>query len=586
MALSNDLISQFVKITKDDTPKVTEATMYGTVVKNGSVIFVQLDGSEVLTPVSTTTNVEDGERVTVLIKNHAAIITGNISSPSARTEEVESVSKKVYEFDEVVTDKFIAVQADIDSLVAEDVIIKGQLKASEADISELKADNATITGTLTAANAEIEKLKTDKLDAATANITYATIKDLEATNADIYNLEATYGEFKDLTADRLTAAEADIKKLETDKLDAAVAEITYADIDSLETMDAHIQNLEATYGEFQELTAERLTATEANIADLEAKKLSATDADLKYANIDFANINMAAVEKLFSDSGIIKDLIVSDSKITGELVGVTIKGDLIEAGTLKADRLVVKGSDGNYYKINTDFDAEAMDGIEPVEEDQIHGSALVTNSITAEKIAVDDLVAFGATIGGFNITSNSLYSGVKENPENTTRGVYMDNDGQFAVGDSNNFFRYYKDQNGNYKLEISASSMVIKAGGSSTTVEDAINDIKEEMSTIKDEVTTLLRIESSRGTVFKNDSVSTVLSAVIYRGSTIIRDMETLKSTMGSSAYLEWSWQHLNDETYGVISADDERIGNEGFTFTLSPDDVNTKVTFMCTLNT
>lgn len=583
MALSNDLISQFVKITKDDTRKVTEATMYGTVVKNGSIISVQLDGSDVLTPVSTTTNIEDGERVTVLIKDHSAIITGNISSPSARTEEVESVTKKVYEFDEVVTEKFTAVQADIDSLVAEDVVIKGQLKASEADIDDLKANNATITDTLTAANAEIEKLKTDKLDAATADITYATIKDLEATNADIYNLEATYGEFKDLTADRLTAAEADIKKLETDKLDAETAEITYASIENLETMDAHIQNLEATYGEFQELATGRLDAAEASIDELEANKLSAEDADIKYANIDFANITEAAVKKLFSDSGIIKDLIVSEGKITGELVGVTIKGDLIEAGTLKADRLVVKGSDGNYYKLNTDF--EAIPGVEPVEEDQIHGSTLVTNSITAEKIAVDDLVAFGATIGGFHITSDALYSGVKESPENTTRGVYMDNDGQFAVGDSNNFFRYYKDQNGNYKLEISASSMVIKAGGSSTTVEDAINDIRDEMSTIKDEVTTLLRIESSRGSVFKNDSVSTVLSAVIYRGSAIIRDMETLKSVMGSTAYLEWSWQHLNDETYGVISADDERIGNEGFTFTLSPDDVNTKVTFMCTLN-
>jgi hypothetical protein len=68
-------------------------------------------------------------------------------------------------------------------------------------------------------------------------------------------------------------------------------------------------------------------------------EFSAEDAELKYANIDFSNIGEAAIEKLFSDSGIIGDLVMSDGKVTGTLVGVTIKGDLIEAGTVKADNL-------------------------------------------------------------------------------------------------------------------------------------------------------------------------------------------------------------------------------------------------------
>ena len=542
MALSSDLISQFVQVTKEEKTN-KETTVYGTIKEYNGGKYVQLDGSELLTPISITADALDGERVTVMIKDHTATVTGNLSSPSARTDTVKEIDgtvkeigSKISEFeiiiaDKVSVDRLEAEIARIDTLVSENVTITGRLDANEAEIKELTADNVTING-------------------------------------------------------KLTAAEGNIEKLETDKLDAKVAEITYASIENLETMDAHIHNLEATYGEFQDLTTDKLTAVDADIKDLTANKLSATDAELKYANIDFANINMAAVKKLFSDSGIIKDLTVSDGKITGELVGVTIKGDLIEAGTLKADRLVVKGSDGKYYKINTDFDAEAMKGIEPVEEDQIHGSTLVKKSIVAEKIAVDDLVAFGATIGGFHITNDAIYSGDKEGPTNTTRGVYMDNDGQFAVGDTSNYLRYYKDQNGRYKLEISAGSVLIKSGESTTTVEDELNNIKNEMVTVKDEVTTLLRIESSRGTVFKNDQIATVLSAVIYRGNTVIRDMTTLKSIMGNSAFLEWSWQHLNDESYGVISADDEHIGNDGFTFTLSPEDVDTKVTFMCTLNT
>ena len=85
-------------------------------------------------------------------------------------------------------------------------------------------------------------------------------------------------------------------------------------------------------------------------------------------------------------------------------------------------------------------------------------------------VKVDDLVAFDATIGGFNITSNSIYSGVKESVNNTTRGIYIDNDGQVAFGDDSNFLKYYKDQNGKYKLEISAESVVFKTGSSAEEV--------------------------------------------------------------------------------------------------------------------
>lgn len=116
--------------------------------------------------------------------------------------------------------------------------------------------------------------------------------------------------------------------------------------------------------------------------------------------------------------------------------------------------------------------------------------------------------------------------------------------------------------------------------GYTSTVEKITGDIEE----LRDSVTTLLRIDSSRGTVFKNDSLSTVLSVVIYRGGQEIRDPAALRAAMGSSAYLQWSWQRLDEESYGIISSADSRIGNGGFSFTLSPEDVDTKVTFKCEL--
>lgn len=428
MALSTDLISQFVKVTKDETKDNKGSTVYGEVVKYNNKDYVKIDGSDLLTPVSSSSIVvDDGERVAILIKDHTATVTGNITSPAGTDKSVQNVNQKVTELYSVVAEKATfeqleAEKARIDDLVADNVTIKEQLTADSADIRDLKAKDVTIEGQLTAANASIENLETKKLDASVADIKYATIENLNSTNADVHNLTGDFADFKVATVDRLNANDANIESLQTNKLDAK-------------------------------------------------------EAAIKYANIDFSNINEAAVQKLFSDSGIIKDLVVSEGKITGELVGVTIKGDLIEGGTVVADKLVVKGENGLYYKLNTDgVTTEA----EQTEYNSLNGQIIAAKSITATKIAVDDLVAFGATIGGFKISTNSIYSGVKESVNNTTRGIYMDNQGQIAVGDSQNFIKYYKDENEAYKLEISAKS--IKFGASNASIEDAISDSKTEIT--------------------------------------------------------------------------------------------------------
>lgn len=536
MALSNDLISQFVKATTDKRKEKKEETRYGTVVIQGDSKYVKLDGSDRLTPVSSTADTKDGERVVVLIKNHTATITGNISSPAARTDDVlgmgsvyQELADQISEFEIVIADKvstgdFDAATGRIDSLQSDNVLIKERLTANEASIQDLEAETVTINEKLTANEASIDNLETTKLDASIAGITYATIEYLNATNVNVYNLQAAYGEFKDLTTDKFSAVDASIK-------------------------------------------------------DLDATKLSAQEADMKYANIDFSNIGKAAMEYFYANSGLIEEVIVGDGTITGHLVGVTISGDLIEGNTIKADKLVIKGDDGLYYKLNTDGVATEA---EQTEYNSLNGSVILAKSITATKISVDDLVAFDATIGGFNITDNSIYSGVKESVDNTTRGIYLDSEGQMAIGDSEHFIKYYRDQNGEFKLEISAKSMTLSTSGKS--IETAIGDMQEEVNNLKDEITTLLRIESSRGTVFKNDTVATVLSVVIYHGTQRITDSATMKSVFGNSAYLQWKWQRIDDESYGVISSSDTRFGDNGFTFTLSPGDVDTKVTFMCEL--
>ena len=447
MSLSNDVVSQFAKTVNGKKKEKTESTVYGTVVIYEGQRYVKMDGSDLLTPCDTTVSANEGERVTVLVKNHTATINGNLSSPSARTGDVEDVREQVLEVQRVVADKATikdleAERARIEELVADNAVIKGRVSASEADIGELKTNNAKITGRLDANEASIKKLDAEKLTAKDAELKYATVEKLQATDAKVGNLETDNVSVKG----RLNAAEGNIKNLNADNV----------------AINKH------------------LSANDADIKSLRAEKLNAKDADIKYANIDFSNIGIAAMEKFYSESGLIKNVVVGDQTITGELVGVTIRGDLIEGNTIKADKLVIKGEDGLYYKLNTNGSTITS---EQTDYNSLNGTLIQAKSITADKVAVTDLVAFGADIAGNHIGNGAIYSGVKTSALNTTKGFYLGSDGQVGIGDTNHYIQFYKGDNGEFHLRISAEDILF--GKSKKTIESAISEIDTKVNNVK-----------------------------------------------------------------------------------------------------
>lgn len=346
----------------------------------------------------------------------------------------------------------------------------------------------------------VEKIAANSLTVDKADIRYAAIKDLEASNGKIEKLEAdnvninkkltaNTADIESLTANDvkiagiLEAANASIEKLDTEKLSAADAELKYATVSNLNVTNANIETLNTDYGKFKSATVENLQALSGSIQSLNANKLSATDAALKYANIDFSNIGKAAMEYFYAQSGLIKDVTVGDQTITGELVGVTIRGDRLIAESVQADKLVIKGEDGLYYKLNVNALGETTAKSDSKYQNGLDGSALIAKSVTAEKVSVKDLVAFGATIGGVNIGDSSIYSGVKTSALNTTRGFYLGKDGQAAFGDTNNYLKYFQDTDGSWKLAISADSISIKSGAN---LGDVVDQIQDDVSGLKE----------------------------------------------------------------------------------------------------
>lgn len=69
--------------------------------------------------------------------------------------------------------------------------------------------------------------------------------------------------------------------------------------------------------------------------------------------------------------------------------------------------------------------------------------------------------AIKGTIGGFNITDSSLYTGLKSNYNVGNAGIYMDKNGQIAFGDVSNYIRYYKNASDQYKIDIQTDNISI-----------------------------------------------------------------------------------------------------------------------------
>ena len=385
MALSNELAKLFAKTTNDNNnTNKTEATVYGTIVDNDGTKFVKLDGSEVLTPIKTTASVKNGDRVTVMLKNHTAMVTGNITTPSASSSDVDALASKVDQFeiivaDVVTTEELQAEVARIDTVVADNVIIHDKLDAMEAEIGSITAGEVT-TEQLNAVKADIETLETSKLDAITADITYATITDLKA-------------------------AEADISELEADNV-----------------------NINNT-----------LTALAAEVDTLEAESITTEYLDANYASIDLANVEKATIGTVLANVGLITDATITNGKVTGYLDAVSVNANSITAGTLSVDRLVFRGgTESIVYELNNITGA-----LQAVQGDTLNGEILTDRSITVDKIVANSITAneiAAGTITADELNINNIFANSSVLNTLTAQDAFINaiSTNSIVVGASNN----------------------------------------------------------------------------------------------------------------------------------------------------
>lgn len=143
-------------------------------------------------------------------------------------------------------------------------------------------------------------------------------------------------------ADLITVNKALINKLDVD-----TAKITYATITNLNATNATINNLktnklDATYADIINANVESLKAANAEIIKLKANSLTADIADLKYAQIDFANVKGQVVT-----TSLIKDGAVTNEKVQ------SLSANKLTAGTIDASKIIVTNLNADNITVGT-----------------------------------------------------------------------------------------------------------------------------------------------------------------------------------------------------------------------------------------
>lgn len=124
-----------------------------------------------------------------------------------------------------------------------------------------------------------------------------------------------------------------------------------------------------------------------------------------------------------------------------------------------------------------------------------------------------------------------------------------------------------------------ASQAVDTAGKAADTANTAKQNADKAIAETKDLVT--LRIDSSRGTVFKNSEVSTVLTVRCYKRGQELTTLTALRQAMlDATARIRWYVLREGDTDWVSLADSDQMLSNDGFTLTVTPDDVSVKCTF------
>ena len=161
------------------------------------------------------------------------------------------------------------------------------------------------------------------------------------------------------------------------------------------------------------VTADKLAAGAVTADKLEAGCVTADKIRSHSVTADRLKAGLITAECGLIANGAIGSAQIADSSITSAKI-VSLNADVIDAGTLKADRLLIGGEDGLIYRINATqagLSAEAL--AEAEYRRHLSGTVIAARSVTADRIAAQAItgneIAAGA-VKAAHIDAASLFA--------------------------------------------------------------------------------------------------------------------------------------------------------------------------------
>ena len=365
--LSDELISQLVKVTNDRPDRKSNVVVYGTIRDDGTRKYVQIDGSDEFTPVETAVEINTGDRVTVSVRNHAATITGNISDPAVGTKTADGLRSTIEQTAKEIRLEVESFQDGVEKEVAD---LEASLTLTSEEIrSEVSTNVANLTNNIVSVEASIRKDLGDDILSLNADLADMTIDLRNELNAGMSDLNTELSNVSN-------KFNGDIAKINTtiDQINLNVSD-----------MDSKITQTAAAIR--SEVTA-KVTDINASISDVESGIRN--DIDVKVANLE---------------SSIAQTATSIRSEVSAEVSGINtsienVESDLREEMQIEVANLqTVITQTASSIKSEVSADISGLDGrIGELNTKVIQNATSITTLVSNQ----DDFSEFKQTVEGFS----------------------------------------------------------------------------------------------------------------------------------------------------------------------------------------
>lgn len=416
MGLSSELASQFAKVTNDSSRNTNGTKLYGTIAMLGEVPHVKLDGTEELTPISRTVEVAEGDRVEVMIANHSATVTGNLTDPSIGIMRAGNLESKITQTAEQIQLQVSDLEKNLDTKITQTAT---EIRSEVSDLDGRFSENIT-----TVENG-IRNDMTNSLASMSDTLTGLS-NDLtgleESTNSSISTINASIETLTFNVSDldsKITQTAAEIRSEVSAEVTDLNATIVNTETGIRDTINVEVANLDS-----------KITQTATSIQTDVSAKFKTVDGEIE----KFSTFKQTVEGFSFMGTG-------GTVKISGgdiNLTGAISFSDLSDATTKQQEIDGIGSTADSALDLATTANGTANTALETANgaaDDAYDANSRATTAINNAKKLANGTYSGGTFIDGTSINSPVIVGGElfavdkTSYAQMTSNGLYMYTDG-------------------------------------------------------------------------------------------------------------------------------------------------------------